>query len=94
MCTIEEKHRTCSYCVKLFPTQEKFAEHWNKCPVRIKEGYIPDPNPPRIKVGFNKEGKGKYPILLQGTDFSRVLTKKEAVRLANDLLDVKRKLEK
>lgn len=31
----------CSYCCdKIYKTNEDFLAHWNRCPVRIKYGYI------------------------------------------------------
>ena len=38
--TIAGRQRTCSYCVIYFETVDKFSEHFDNCPVRIKHGYI------------------------------------------------------
>ncbi|ADO00824.1 hypothetical protein Gbem_4127 [Citrifermentans bemidjiense Bem] len=31
MTTIEEQKRTCSYCLRMFPTPVKFREHFGNC---------------------------------------------------------------
>ena len=34
MKTIAEQKRTCSYCLRYFPTQERFNQHFKKCQSR------------------------------------------------------------
>jgi len=38
--TLEEQHRTCSYCSITFPTKDAFSRHFDNCPCRIELGYI------------------------------------------------------
>lgn len=38
--TIEERKRTCNYCLITFENIDHFTDHWKKCPMRIKNGYI------------------------------------------------------
>jgi len=43
--TLDEQHRTCSYCRSLgtFATHELFSAHWQRCPARVAAGYIERP---------------------------------------------------
>ena len=35
----------CNYCYTKYPSQTAFTAHFRQCPVRIKYGYIENPNP-------------------------------------------------
>jgi len=32
--TIEQRKRTCSHCMDIYPTMELFGQHWKVCPAR------------------------------------------------------------
>lgn len=43
--TLLDQKRTCSYHIgRTYKTWETFLRHWNRCPSRIKFGYVPKPS--------------------------------------------------